>query len=51
MADDPELAQWRAQRMAEMQGAGGGAQPPSREKIEMQRKQEECVNHSAMNIP
>lgn len=44
MADDPELAQWRAQRLAQMRSAAGGAQAPSAEELEMRRKQEEYVH-------
>lgn len=42
MAGDSELAQWRAQRMAQMQGAGSnGKEAQSPEQIEQQRRQQE----------
>lgn len=40
MADDPELAKWRAQRMAQMQG-GSGKGAPSAQEMEEQRKKQE----------
>lgn len=51
MQDDPELAQWRAQRMAQLQGAGGSGLPPglagqsgaSAEQVEQQRKKQEAM--------
>lgn len=42
MADDPELAQWRAQRMAQMQ-AGAGSGGATQQQMEERRKKEECV--------
>ncbi|CDF37046.1 unnamed protein product [Chondrus crispus] len=44
MADDPALAQWRAQRMAQMQGGGmPGQSGPSAEQVEQQRKKQEVM--------
>lgn len=40
MADDSDLANWRAQRMAQLQ-ASAGKQPPSAEQMEQQRRKEE----------
>lgn len=47
MSDDPELAKWRAQRMAQMQGGGagaGGAPGRSQQDAEQQQKKQECVD-------
>lgn len=41
MADDPELAKWRAQRAAQLQGGMPGKSGPSPQEVEQQRKKQE----------
>ncbi len=42
-AEDPELAKWRAQRMAQMQGGGAASAAQSQQAAEERQKKEACV--------